>query len=90
MLIKKNNNKGERTMTTKKYYGISKLFDSISLNFEIAKSVLYGSFVHDVAFRKFINSNLNTHPDDVCNHLLKNHQYFMIDFYRNQKNKERA
>ena len=71
-------------------YGISKLFDSISLNFEIAKSVLYGSFVHDVAFRKFINSNLNTHPDDVCNHLLKNHQYFMIDFYRNQKNKERA
>jgi hypothetical protein len=43
-------------MTTKKYYGISKLFDSISLNFEIAKSVLYGSFVHDVAFRKFINS----------------------------------
>jgi hypothetical protein len=87
MLIKKNNNKGESIM---KKYGISKLFDSISLNFEIAKSVLYGSFVHDVAFRKFINSNLNTHPDDVCNHLLKNHQYFMIDFYRNQKNKERS
>lgn len=52
-----------------KKIGISKLFDAISLNFEIAKTVLYGSFVQDSAFRKFINSNLNTHPDDVCDYL---------------------
>ena len=65
MLNKLTNNKqGESIM---KKIGISKLFDAISLNFEIAKTVLYGSFVQDSAFRKFINSNLNTHPDDVCN-----------------------
>ena len=68
-----------------KKYGISKLFDAISLNFEIAKTVLYGSFVHDSAFRKFINSNLNTHPDDVCDYLSKNNKYFMTDFYRTSK-----
>ena len=73
--------KGEKM----KNIGISKLFDAVSLNFEIAKIVLYKSFVQDFAFRKFINSNLNTHPDDVCNYLSKNNKYFMIDFYRTSK-----
>ena len=75
-----------------KNIGISKLFNAISLNFEIAKTVLYKSFVQDSAFRKFINSNLTSHPDDVCNYLSKNNKYFMIDFYRTSKFKfkERA
>ena len=68
------------------YAKMSKLFDAISLNFEIAKSVLYNGLVHDNYFRKFIKSKLDTHHDDVCEQLLKNHHYFMIDFYRNQKN----
>ena len=59
-----------------KNIGISKLFDAISLNFEIAKIVLYKSFVQDSAFRKFINSNLDFDKDN---------KYFMIDFYRTSK-----
>jgi hypothetical protein len=84
-MFKINQTKERKTMQKN---GMSKIFEVISLNFEIAKSVLYESFVHDVAFRRFIKSNLSMHPDNVCNYLLKNHQYFMIDFYRNQKNKE--